>query len=279
MLFADFSKKASSVQANGIGGGPIQLKWLVDYAKSLSSEERESMAFSGDFFISSGDRLSVEVIKESLAILPDLKIFTVYGLTELGGRFCVLEPSLLESHMGSVGKPIEGLEIKVFDQHDDKEVAVGVEGEIVANGQLLSAGYYNNLKGAQASFRSIGFRTGDIGFIDEQGFVYIRGRTDDVFKVNGIKVSALLIVEALLKTDFFEDAAVIPIELPVFGAVPVAFCVLKKSAEYSKGKVLNQLRSVLPNNHLPHEFILVDQIPRTGSGKVDRVKIKSIRKP
>jgi fatty-acyl-CoA synthase len=279
MLYADFSKTASSVHANGIGGGPIQLKWLVDYAKSLSIEDRKNLTFSGDFFISSGDRLSVEILNEAFAVLPNLKIFTVYGLTELGGRFCVLEPSQLKSNLDSVGKPINGLEIQIFDQQKDNEVGTGVEGEIVARGKLLSSGYFNNSKETQSSFRSYGFRTGDIGFIDEKGFVYVRGRTNDVFKVNGIKVSSQPIVEALLKSSFFDDAAVVPIQVPVFGTVPVAFCVLKKSVKFSKGKILNYLRSVLPNNHLPHEFILVDQIPRTGSGKVDRVKIKSIREP
>lgn len=269
LMLGAFAESIISSNASGVGGAPVQLRWLNDYTQATKSLSNLR------FFISSGDYLAFDVIEESSVCLPNLNIFVIYGLTELGGRFCILNTGLTK-HNGSVGKPIEGLRIKVFDEDKNIEVPANTEGELVASGSLISKGYYKNTKATEASFHEYGFRTGDLGYIDKLGFVHIKGRADDVFKVNGQKVSSIQIINALLKLSIFSDMAVIPINIDLFGTVPFAFYTLKDGCEFNKGSILKRLRKSLPSNHMPHEFICLKSIPRTGSGKIKRTELVSI---
>lgn len=276
LMFKQLATVLLASDATGFGGAPIQLRWVGEYIQSINPPNINNLNIK--FLISSGDYLSVEIIKLLLEVLPKVELFTVYGLTELGGRFCVLHPSELNQKFGSVGKPIKGLNVKVVNPDNGFSLPHNEEGEIIASGQLLSSGYYKNQPATTTSFSEDGFfKTGDMGFLDCDGYLYINGRSDDVFKVNGKKVSALLITQALLDTCFFDDVAVISAEINIFGVVPIAFCTLSKGTKFKKGHTLKALRhGGLPPNHMPHEFFIIDQIPRTGSGKVRRGALKKM---
>ena len=263
LLYLDFIKEVISHGPDGIGGAPIQCRWLADYCESENGSSFDKL----DFIISSGDHLPVTVINSLCSNLPSLKIYTVYGLTEVGGRFCVLQPEELDLHIGSVGKPIDKLSLTIVDPDEDTIKPIGCEGEIVISGELLAKGYYRNIEATSNSFTEHGFRTGDIGYIDDAGFLYLKGRSGDIFKVNGKKVSGTRITQGLMDTGYFMDSAVISAEFPIFGTVPVAFVVLIPGLDFEKGKILKDLRKLLPSNHIPHAFHVLSSIPRTGSGK------------
>lgn len=272
LMYFDYINAIIALKPTGLGGAPVQFRWVSDYCKAEGGGHFNNL----DFIVSSGDHLPVPVINSLRANLPSVRIDTVYGLTEVGGRFCILESDDLDSHVGSVGKPIDGLSYRIVDPDSEDILSPGDEGEIVISGELLAKGYCNNINATLKSFTNLGFRTGDIGHLDEDGYLYLKGRSDDVFKVNGKKVSGVLVTQGLMETRMFSDAAVVPVEFPLFGTVPVAFVVLGKDVKFEKGKTLKKLRELLPGNHIPHEFHILTHIPRTGSGKVKKNDLRSI---
>ena len=113
---------------------------------------------------------------------------------------------------------------------------------------------------------------GDMGYLDKDGFLFISGRSDSVFKRSGLKVSAQVVIDSLLGMDGIQDAFARGNEDPVEGHVPYAYVVISDAA-IDKARITQYLRSSLPVNHLPKKIFFLQEIPRTGSGKVDRRKI------
>lgn len=256
------------------GGAPVQLRWISEYAEARVRAE-EACPFDLRFVMSSGDHLPAAVVERFMEFTPQTNVFTVYGLTELGGRYCILDARQTQDKIGSVGKPIHGLSVHVSDESGHK-VDPGVAGNVIASGELLCDGYIGDKERTDKLLRPDGLYTGDIGYLDEDGFLFLTGRSDDVFKVSGKKVSGLVIAEALLGTGMVEDTAVQAVDIQPFGVVPVAVYVPKDGVEFDRSDVLAALRKCLPPDHIPHQFVEVQAIPRTGSGKVIRPELKKM---
>lgn len=249
--------------ATAFGGAPIQLRWLgegMDPANPLR------------WWMSSGDHMPAQVVQQLTARFPDTSLHVFYGLTEVGGRFCSLTASKCSALAGSVGVPIGGMSLSVRDEHGHV-LPRGVQGEVFANGEYLMSGYLGE-NGCMAPGPH-GFPTGDVGHQDEDGNLWLLGRTDDVFKVAGQKVSGHIIAAALMETGLFDDVAVIPVEDEKLGAVPGA-CIVPRANPLEKSKLLRELRKRLPPNAIPRKFFGFDRIPRTGSGKVKLTRIQAL---
>ena len=264
---ADLFNALKDNKATCFGGAPIQLCWISECAAEAQ--------LSLNWVMSSGDHLSVSVIKKIQKYLPSTKIYTFYGLTELGGRFCCLKPELINCAVGSVGKAINGLSVTIRDEKG-REVSQGEVGEVYAEGGYLFDGYIGAPKITQACLGPRGLATGDLGYLDEMGLLWLSGRTDDIFKSSGQKVSLVPITDALMKTGQFEDVAVVACEHPIAGHVPYVFYVSRQASEPDRYEVMKQLRKILPANHLPQGFSEIKAIPRTGSGKVRRQDLKAL---
>ncbi|MTI10398.1 class I adenylate-forming enzyme family protein [Curvivirga aplysinae] len=268
-LFSDLPKEISKYKITCFGGAPVQLRWIAEYLLAHEPQDIESLS-SLKSVISSGDHLSEDIIEKFKATPFQVKIFTVYGLTELGGRFCVLRPEDINRFPGSVGKPIEGLSVEIHDSDTYEPLESGERGVIIASGKFVFKEYINNREATDKSLNQYGFNTGDIGYLNDMGYLYLVGRSDDVFKVNGQKLSSLLIQQEMMKLDLFDDVAVTPHVSELYGQIPKAYCVMKKDVVFQKGHILRMLRKELPLNHLPKEFCVVSKIPRTGSGKIQK---------
>lgn len=272
LIYADFVDRFIESDATALGGAPVQIRWLTDATQANALKINKALRFC----FSSGDHLSPDVAAKFCDTYPGARLYPAYGLTELGGRFCIHQPGQPSVHPGSVGKPIPGLNVEIFDLDSRSLLPSGEEGMIVASGELIANGYLNNPGETRATFRNGKLYTGDLGFLDENGFLYVVGRADDVFKVNGKKVSSRKIEAELMHSRYFLDVAVVGYDLPVFGTVPIACVVASPEREFHRGLVLKHLRSALPNSHIPHDFILVGEIPRTGSGKLKRAALKAL---
>jgi acyl-CoA synthetase (AMP-forming)/AMP-acid ligase II len=265
----DILREMDNLDCTGLGGVPTHMIRIVETAGP--NERTEKLRF----FMSSGDHLPEHVIEKSLELFPDVKIYTVYGLSEVGGRLCSLTPEFLPDKNGSVGKPLPGMTVTVR-REDFSEAGTGETGEVYIEGPLVMDGYMDDEKSNKELLSPLGFRTGDFGYKDEDGFLYLEGRKDDIFKSGSEKVSTILIQKALQRRKEFSDVAVAPVKDSLMGNVAVAYYVMREGKSFERKPVVKYLVSVLPSSHMPKKFIEVDEIPRTGSGKVKRKELIKI---
>ncbi|MEJ2130778.1 MAG: fatty acid--CoA ligase family protein, partial [Gammaproteobacteria bacterium] len=253
---------AQTYDATAFGGAPIQVRWLgegLDPKKPLR------------WWMSSGDHMPGQVIEQLTTRFPKTSLHVVYGLSEVGGRFCTLPPERCTTFAGSVGAPIRGMSLSVRDD-TGRELGCGESGEVYASGEYLMTGYLG--EDACSPPGPHGFATGDVGHRDAEGNLWLLGRADDVFKVAGQKVSGHSIAAALMETGLFEDAAVVPIDDDMLGTVPGA-CIVPRTNPIEKSQLLQALRKRLPPNAMPRKFFNVPRIPRTGSGKVKATELRA----
>ena len=162
----------------GFGGAPAHLVRVVEPL----SEARRVPGLR--FWVSSGDHLPVHTIAQTRHLLPDVRLFNMYGLTEVSGRLCVLPPDELERRAGSVGRPLPDMSVGARDA-GGTALPPGEVGELYVAGPLVMQGYLDDPEATAAALGPRGFRTGDFGHTDADGFVWVAGRKDDIFKRGG----------------------------------------------------------------------------------------------
>ena len=251
----------------GFGGAPAHLVRVVE-----PLGDQVQTASSLRFWVSSGDHLGLDTIARLHRVLPNVRLFNMYGLTEVAGRLCVLAPDDLERRSGSVGRPLADMTVTVRDP-DGAAVPDGDEGELYVEGPLLMQRYLDEPAVTAAALGAQGLRTGDFGRRDADGFLWIAGRKDDIIKRGGEKVSIVHIQEALRALDKFSDVAVIAADDPILGHVPVAFVVSADGLPVKRTAIMRELRALLPATSLPSRIVPLEQIPRTGSGKAVRAEL------
>ncbi len=245
---------------SGFGGAPAHLVRVVEPL------DEPRPAGAPRFWVSSGDHLPLDVIDRARRVLPGLLLFNMYGLTEVSGRLCVLAPDEFDRRRGSVGRPLG--EMKVTARAPDgAPLPDGEVGELYVAGPLVMQEYLGDPEVTAASLTPYGFRTGDFGRIDADGFVWVEGRHDDIIKRGGEKVSLVHIQEALRALGLFSDVAVIAADDELLGRVPVAFVVPAEPGAFERAAVMRALRRALPSTSLPSRVVALPEIPRTGSGK------------
>ncbi len=252
----------------GFGGAPAHLVRVVE-----PMEEPREHPFR--FWVSSGDHLPLPVIEKFQAMLPGIRLFNMYGLTEVSGRLCILPPAELDVRVGSVGRPIGDMRV-VARRGDLAEAAPGEQGELYVTGSLLMRDYLDEPEITAKTLTDRGLKTGDFGKVDETGAVWIAGRKDDIIKRGGEKVSIIHVQEALQGLGRFADVAVVAAPDEILGHVPVAFVVPHEPEGFKASRLLRELRGVLPSTSLPSRVIAVEAIPRTGSGKAIRAELQAL---
>jgi acyl-CoA synthetase (AMP-forming)/AMP-acid ligase II len=253
----------------GFGGAPAHLVRVV--------EPMDEPWTGGGlrFWVSSGDHLPVKTIDRMRRVLPGVRLYNMYGLTEVSGRLCVLPPDEIDRREGSVGVPIGDMTVTAR-RGDGTPTEPGESGELYVAGPLVMQGYLDEPEITARSLTRHGFRTGDFGHTDDDGFVWIEGRKDDIIKRGGEKVSMVHVQQGLMSLGLFADAAVVAADDEMLGHVPVALVVPRDREGFKQTRVLRQLKAVLPASHLPSRVVAVDEIPRTGSGKAIRTELQKL---
>ena len=247
----------------GFGGVPVHFTRIIaGYEKNLDLGRLR-------FLMNSGDHLSASVIISIRKLFPALEIFCAYGLTEVGGRLCILSPSEIDLKKGSVGKPLDQMKITIRDEKG-KKLGINQLGEVYVSGKCLMHGYLNNDEGNKVAMTAFGFKTGDFGKLDGDECLYLQGRKDDIIKVGGEKVSVKMIEDVIFSFEDFKEFMVVPYEDIHIGRVPCLYYVLNEGSEFNRGKLLKYLRQKLPQNHIPTKIVETEKIERTTSGKMIR---------
>lgn len=203
--------------------------------------------------------------------LPHTRICMHYGLTE-ASRSAFMEFHDCREHLTTVGKQSPGMHITIRDENGN-EVGPGAEGEICVDGDAVMRGYLGIPKAA--SFWGESFRTGDWGTVDEEGFITLKSRKKELINVGGRKVSPSEIEEVLMSFGFVKDCACVAVPDPdgILGDVPKAFIVTDEPK-----RVTYEIMDTLIGNRLegykhPLQYEVTDVIPKTSSGKVQRLML------
>ena len=173
--------------------------------------------------------------------------------------------------VGCIGKAMPNSRIFIVDDH--KEVICSSRenmGLLACEGAVNMKGYINEPELTKEVLVKGIVYTNDIGYIDEEGFVYIAGRKGDVINVGGLKVAPTEVEEAALSIEGVEDCICLPIEHPITGQALKLLVVMRDGAEFSPRKFTTFLRSRLENHKIPIKYEQVDNIARTYNGKLDR---------
>jgi acyl-CoA synthetase (AMP-forming)/AMP-acid ligase II len=223
-----------------------------------------------------GGGMAPAVQKEVAKAFSPAKLYIMYGATEASARLSYLNPDDLPRKWGSIGKAIPNVELFVADENGNK-LAAGEEGEIIARGSNIMSGYWNHPEETEKVLKNGLYYTGDIGRMDEEGFLYVVGRTKDMLKIGGNRVSAKEIEEAILEHKEISEAAVIGVEDEILGEAPKAFVVLKSLNKDIDG-FTDELSSFLKNRlavyKIPKYYEFTTELPKNTSGKVLKTALK-----
>jgi acyl-CoA synthetase (AMP-forming)/AMP-acid ligase II len=196
-----------------------------------------------------------------------------YGITETSTMVTMNWPTGSRV-MGSCGLPLPGLSVRLVDPAGGRDVLPGEEGELWVQGPNVTPGYHNLPEASAAVLVDGWYRTGDLARRDENGYLRISGRTKELIIRGGENIYPAEVEDALLASDEIRDAAVVGVPHDHLGEVAVAFVVPRDPGTLDHDAVLACARERLSSFKLPERLIEVEQIPRTGSGKILRFQLQ-----
>jgi len=202
-----------------------------------------------------------------------------FGLGEVTGNITVLPPNHHaiedgpEARIGTCGVARTGMQISI--QNDEgEELQAGETGEICVIGPAVFAGYYENPEANAKAFRNGWFRTGDLGHMDEQGFLYITGRASDMYISGGSNIYPREIEEKILLHPDIGEVAVLGMPDPVWGEVGVAVCVARAGADPKNIDLKGWLGGRMARYKLPKHVLFWDALPKSAYGKITKKMIR-----
>ena len=176
--------------------------------------------------------------------------------------------------MGSCGLPVPGRATRIVDPVTDRDVEPGEEGELSVRGPNLMQGYYNKPAETAAALKGSGYRTGDLATCDRHGYLTITGRLKELIIRGGQNIAPAEVEEVVGAYEGVRDCAVIGVAHKQLGEVPVVCVVERAGHSVDAAGLLAHCRLHLSAYKIPARVHLVQEIPRTGSGKIMRFKLR-----
>lgn len=198
-----------------------------------------------------------------------IPVFQTYGLSETASQIVTLSPEYMFEKLGSAGKPLFPAQIRIIDQ-EGRELTAMEEGEIIVKGPNITPGYWHRPSETNSVLANGWLKTGDIGYLDHDGFLYVLDRRKDMFISGGENVYPAEVEAALLAHPDIAEAGVIGVHDDEWGKVPAAFIRVRPSSDITESDVQMFLRDHLAGYKIPKYVYFVDELPRNASGKLLR---------
>jgi amino acid adenylation domain-containing protein len=258
-------------EVTGFAGVPSTFALLL-HRSALESTELPALRY----VTQAGGAMAPQRIREWLARGPQVPFYVMYGATEAAARLTYLEPTQLLAKLGSIGKPIPNVEILVVDEHD-RVAAPGEVGELVARGANISQGYWNDPVETATKFGPLGYRTGDLGYVDPDGYLFLVGRRHDMLKIGAHRAGAKEIEDVLQEFAGIHEVAVVGAPHDILGEVAVAFLSFRDGTPGDRDALEAFCRSRLAPHKVPARFVIQADLPKIGTiGKIDKARLRDM---
>ncbi|MBN1361372.1 MAG: AMP-binding protein [Sedimentisphaerales bacterium] len=232
------------------------------------------------YVTNTGAALPVEHIRQLRKLLPHVTLISMFGLTECK-RVSFLPPHRLDDKPSSVGMAMPNCEVFVVDEQGEP-VPPGQPGELVVRGANVMQGYWDDPELTTRTYRPGRYPaerrlySGDLFRCDEEGHLYFLGRRDDMIKTKGERVSAREVENCLHAMDQVSEIAVLGVPDEIFGQAIKACVVPIQGSELTKQEVLRYAAENLESFMVPKYVVILDELPRSGNGKIDRRKLQTV---
>jgi len=264
-------ERMAAERVTGFAGVPWMFTTLVDRT-TFATRSLPALRYVAQ----AGARMAPAEIARVTRARPGVAFFVMYGQTEATSRLTCLPPADLARRAGSVGRPIAGVQIEVR-RPDGSRAAPNESGEVVAAGPGIMAGYWRAPEATQAALvlddRGRWLRTGDRGYLDGDGYLYLDGRLSDMIKVGGHRVSPAEVEDVARRLPGVAHAAAVAAPDALLGQVVHLVVVRAPGAAITAAELVAHCRTYLSAYKTPRHVTFTDALPHTRSGKLQRVRV------
>lgn len=260
--------KLVEYQATGFPGTPMGYGLLIDNYADIFKEKAKHLRFA----VINSAPLPPQTTKKIRALLPNLNVMVYYGLTEASRSTFISLSEKGPDFYRSVGKTFDNLSLKIMNDAGDA-LPVNETGLVTISGPTVTQGYWNMAKETETLFLKGQMLTGDIGYLDAQGYLFITGRVNDIINVGGFKFCPDEIENILLKQDMVREVAVVGIQQDHSEAV-YAVIIPQEKAEINVDTLMQVCTQTLEKFKVPSHYILATELPRSSTGKIKRSELK-----
>jgi len=251
-------------QATGFSGVPSTFTLLL-HRTNLKNYNLSSIRY----MTQAGGPMAPASILQLLAELPEIEFFVMYGQTEASARLSYLPPEKLREKIGSIGIAIPGVELQIRDEKG-KTVSVNETGEIFAKGENVMLGYWNSKEMTSDTIIDGWLKTGDLAHYDNDGYLYIDGRSSEMIKSGANRISPKEIEEVIIELNDVEEVAVVGVSDEILGQIIKAVIVPSPGCHLDKMTIQAHCKNNLASYKIPKLIEIAGELPKTASGKIKR---------
>lgn len=242
---------------------PVMLNAALGIAREGGAPDLSSLRW----LIGGGERTPEQRIREFDRAFPNARYIDAYGMTETVSGDTLMEAGYEIEKIGSTGRPVAHVEIAILDD-DGNSLAAGNEGEIAIRGAKVTRGYWRDEEATARSFHGDWLRSGDVGYLDADGFLYLTDRKKDLIISGGENIASSEVERVIYDLPQVSEAAVVAAPDERWGERPVAVVVLRPGAVLDYETLAGHCRAHLARFKVPRELHLRDALPRNPSGKI-----------
>jgi long-chain acyl-CoA synthetase len=256
-------------------GVPTMYHYLLQRAREEGASKSCASKLSNVRLCVSAGAIMPATLNREFEEFFGLALLDGYGITETSTMVTMNWP-IGGRVLGSCGFPVPGLAVRIVDPASGNDAPLGAEGELIVRGPNVMLGYYNKPAETAAALREGWYRTGDLARSDVNGFLTITGRLKELIIRGGQNIAPAEIEEAVNKFPAILDSAVVGMPHRHLGEVPVLFVVPRLGATIDSDALLSHCAAQLSAYKVPQSVHIIAEIPRTGSGKIIRFKLREL---
>ncbi len=278
---ADWMRLVQEERANRAMMVPTMLKMLLDH-EDFSQYDLSSL----EVITYGAAPMPVEVIKEAIQKLPGTRFINAFGQTETASTITMLPPEAHDitggspeemeiklKRLSSIGKPLDDVEVRIVDE-DGNDAHQGNVGEIIARGQRLMKGYWNREDATRETLRNGWLYTGDLGYFDDEGYIFLAGRAKDFIKRAGEMISPEEVEQILQSHPAVDEAAIIGVPDVYWGERVMAVVVTRSGQEVTGDELIEYCHQRLASYKRPESVVFISELPRNPMGKVVKRQLR-----